>query len=85
MDRPGDEVYRAAIISEGEDEASRAERFEDTDGEYRELRSRASLGAYLGAASVGNGITPGSPEDELNAALEVRSSGWRRSLSPGRC
>ena len=67
--------HRAAIISEGEDEASRAERFEDTDGEYRELRSRASLGAYLGAASVGTGVTPGSPEDELNAALEVRSSG----------
>ena len=67
--------HRAAIISEGEDEASRAERFEDTDGEYRELRSRANLASYLAAASVGNGITPGSPEDELNAALEVRSSG----------
>ena len=67
--------FRASIISEGEDEASRAERFEDTDGEYRELRSRANLGAYLGAASAGTGITPGSPEDELNAALEVRSSG----------
>ena len=67
--------FRASIISEGEDEASRAERFEDTDGEYRELRSRANLGAYLGAASAGSGITPGSPEDELNAALEVRSSG----------
>ena len=67
--------HRAAIISESADEASRAERFEDTDGEYRELRSRANLGAYLGAASAGSGITPGSPEDELNAALEVRSSG----------
>ena len=67
--------HRAAIVAEGEDEASRAETFEATDGEYRELRSRANLGAYLGAASAGSGITPGSPEDELNAALEVRSSG----------
>ena len=31
--------------------------------------------AYLGAAAAGTGVTPGSPEDELNAALEVRSSG----------
>ena len=67
--------FRASIISEGEDEATRAETFEATGGEYREIRSRASLGAYLGAASVGTGVTPGSPEDELNAALEVRSSG----------
>ena len=66
--------FRAAVISESEDEASRAETFEATDGEYRELRSRASLASYLGAASAGSGITPGSPEDELNAALEVRSS-----------
>ena len=67
--------HRAAIISEGEDEASRAETFESTDGEYREIRSRANLGAYLGAAAAGTGVTPGSPEDELNGALEVRSSG----------
>ncbi len=40
--------HRAAIISEGEDEASRAETFESTDGEYREIRSRANLGALPG-------------------------------------
>lgn len=65
--------FRAAIISEGEAEATRAERFEAEDSEYREVRSRASLASYLAAAAEGVGVV--GAEAELNAALEVRSSG----------
>ena len=89
MDRPGNPAPRA-IISEGEDEASRAETFEDNRRRVPEIRSRANLGAYLGAAAAGTGVTPGSPEDELNAALELRTSGggvpipWAMMLEAGR-
>ena len=60
-------------------------RFEDTDPEYRAMRSRASLGAYLGAASAGTGSHTGLTRGRAERGPRGAKLGLAASLSLGRC
>ena len=68
--------YRAAVVSEGEEEQRRVGETQDGDGESAEIRSlfsRVSLNDYLAPASAGTGVDGAARE--LNAALGVSVMG----------
>ena len=71
--------YRAAVVSEGQEEQRKLGETQDGDGESAELRSlfnRVSLNDYLAPASAGTGVDGAARE--LNAALgvSVHGSEW---------
>ena len=68
--------YRAAVVSEGQEEQRKLGETQDGDGESAELRSlfsRVSLNDYLAPASAGTGVDGAARE--LNAALGVSVMG----------
>ena len=68
--------YRAAVVSEGQEEQRKLGETQDGDGETVELRSlfsRVSLNDYLAPASAGTGVDGAAKE--LNAALGVSVMG----------
>ena len=68
--------YRAAVVSEGQEEQRKLGETQDGDGESAELRSlfsRVSLNDYLAPASAGTGVDGAAKE--LNAALGVSVMG----------
>ena len=86
--------HRAAILSEGEQEAAAVGMFPDgtTDtgsAEVRQLLGRVTMADYLGPAAAGSGIRGAA--QELNAALEAPAAGpgggvavpWRVFLPAG--
>ena len=67
---------RAAIVAEGEEEATARGEFRDQDSESAEVRgllSRVSLGDYMTPAAAGAGLNGAAAE--LNAALKVDLAG----------
>ena len=68
--RDAEGKYRAAVIAEGEAEKRALESEPDAEQRERlELRSKASLGAYLLAANAGRRVD--GPEAELQAAAKI--------------
>ena len=68
--------YRAAVVSEGQEEQRKLGETQDGDGESAEIRSlfsRVSLNDYLAPASAGTGVDGAARE--LNAALGVSVMG----------
>ena len=77
--RDAEGKYRAAVIAEGEAEKRALESEPDAEQRERlELRSKASLGAYLRAALSGRRVD--GPERELQEAAKIGEGNLR-----GRC